>query len=104
MQSYRKNMPLKGKRQKEFEDSKLKETIRNTGMVVHIYNPSTPEAEARGSPVQVNLGYIVRFCLTQPKQLKKKKEEISKRRRGRRGRRRRRILASQKAEIRSIVV
>jgi hypothetical protein len=32
-------------------------------MVVHAYNPSTGEAEAKGSQVKASLDYIVRLCL-----------------------------------------
>jgi hypothetical protein len=36
-------------------------------MVVHAYTPSTGEAEAVRSQFGVCLGYIVRFCLKEPK-------------------------------------
>jgi hypothetical protein len=60
---------------KTFETLYSKHIHTTAGMVLHVCSPSTLDAEARGSQIQGNLGYIARPCLkTKKPQLKKKKQ------------------------------
>jgi hypothetical protein len=44
-------------------------------MVAHTYNPNTWEAEAKGSPLEASLSYIVIPCLKTQEQKQKERKE-----------------------------